>query len=84
MCRYCKLENISKYDKESVGGKIGKIRDGSQLFEVCMFRYINEETGTRQNELILELAGEAQYGGVYTMKTKKIKIKYCPFCGEEL
>lgn len=85
MCKYCKLKTLNEYagEKSNESKRIGALKDGSQLFELCLSRYIVEEDDIHRSELILDLAFELN-NGLYNVKTKYIPIKYCPFCGEEL
>lgn len=81
MCKYCKLTQERGNEKTNDVISIGKIKDGSQLLDLSLNRYISDKS--RSNELILDLScviGDA----VYNVKIKEIKIKYYPFCGEEL
>ena len=84
MCRYCKLiETGVTGEKTNDSVKIVMIQDGSQLFELRLWRYIDEENNDRENRLIIETAVDVQ-GSFYPLKSSHIDIKYCPFCGEEL
>lgn len=85
MCKYCQLKTLN----EGIGEKtnncisIGKLMDGSQIFNLYLNRYIIEADDIHRNFLELEL--EVGYGNsVISLGNKNIKIKYCPFCGKEL
>ena len=84
MCGYCKLiETGVTGEKTNDNVSMAKIKDGSQVFELNLWRYINEEDDDRENELVLDMSVDID-SSVYVVKRKHIKIKYCPFCGEEL
>ncbi len=84
MCRYCDLiETGVGQEKTNDNVIIGTVRDGSQIFDLTLFRYIDEENNERYNELILEISVDVR-GHVYPLKQENIKINYCPFCGKEL
>lgn len=85
MCKYCMWRTV----KETIGEKcndtqtIAKIKDGSQTFEVGLTRYACESENIRNAELWLNYTIDVG-GSTLPVKDKFIKIKYCPFCGEEL
>lgn len=81
MCKYCKMTQERGNEKTNDLVSIVKIKDGSQLIDLSLNRYISDKS--RSNELVLDLSYIID-NAVYTVKTKEIKIKYCPFCGEEL
>lgn len=85
MCEYCKLETLNANIGEKSNGckTIGKIKDGSQIFETYLERYVVESEGVRNTYMGLEL-GVGIDRCEYSVKTERIQIKYCPFCGEEL
>lgn len=85
MCKYCKLETLNKSigEKSNNNPTITTMRDGSQIFEVSFDRYVVEEDGTKNNWLWLGLHVETGDTTI-CLKEKHAKIKYCPFCGEEL
>lgn len=85
MCKYCKMKPLNEEIGEKSNGNptIAKIKDGSHVFEVCLNRYMVEEDDTRNNWLYLSLCVE-NANALLIVKDKPIKIKYCPFCGEEL
>lgn len=81
MCKYCKLTHDRGYEKTNDPITIGQIKDGSQVFDLFMNRSVTDKK--RSSELVLDLGCNIN-GDMYNIKTKEIKIKYCPFCGEEL
>lgn len=81
MCKYCELKQSGGNEQTNDTISIMSIKDGSQLFDLFMNRCISERK--RSNELILDLSCLLN-GSAYNVKTKAIKIKYCPFCGEKL
>lgn len=83
MCRYCEMIETGVPGEKTNNISIGQLVDGSQIFEVWLYRYIDEESDERTNELILDMS-IVSGTKVYDLKDKHIKIKYCPFCGEEL
>lgn len=85
MCKYCKFttQNDDLGEKTNGGVTIGQIKDGSQIFDVCLYRYSIKDANYRETSLIVTLYVDAM-GERYDVKEKHIKIKYCPFCGEEL
>lgn len=84
MCKYCELECIEETGEKLNGNVLIKeMKDGSQLFSLFMNRYIDQDSGIHTRNLIIDLSTVIN-GLPYTVKDKHIKIKYCPFCGEEL
>ena len=85
MCKYCKLKTLNEAVGEKVSDPttIGKLKDGSQTFEISLNRYIVEKDDIHRSELMLDLICKGN-GGVIHVKSTYIPIKYCPFCGEEL
>ena len=81
MCKYCKFRSVIADGKDNEVQLISKLKDGSQVFELKLFRY--EDDNEKLAELIIEESVDSESGLVY-VKQKTIKIKYCPFCGEEL
>lgn len=86
MCKYCEMESTDLGDviEESSNTSIMALRDGSQLFELILYRYrLNNKT--KDSHLVLDYT-YINNNGVCgdTIKRKKVKIKYCPFCGEKL
>lgn len=86
MCKYCKLETLREKTGEKSNGNptIAKIKDGSHVYEVCMNRYICESDKVHDRSLFVALDVDFGGGSTLPLKSKSIKIKYCPFCGEEL
>lgn len=84
MCEYCKLETLNEKlgEKSNNCKTIGIIKDGSQIFEVYLGRYKVEKNNYQEN--LLKMSLQVDVDGRYPVKDKTIKIKYCPFCGEEL
>ena len=84
MCKFCKLKTISKTIGEQTTDNItiGKVKDGSRIAQVYINRYIVETENINRSELVIENA--VNFSGEYVLGEKRIKIKYCPFCGEEL
>lgn len=80
MCKYCKLITYNGEQSNDVQS-ILKLKDGSQIFEIYLNRY--KAKSVNNNELLLDYDITID-GCVHTLKEKRIKIKYCPFCGEEL
>lgn len=81
MCEYCKLENGVEGEFHGIESLL-KMTDGSQVFEVFLNRYIYNKK--RNSSLVLDYAIQKPKGIANSIRTKEIKIKYCPFCGEEL
>lgn len=81
MCKYCKMEELNKGELFNGNQSIIRIKDGSQVIEVNLNRY--QYDGRRDNHLILDTL-VAIDNELLQVKSKHIKIKYCPFCGEEL
>ena len=87
MCKFCKLKLENEYIGEyTTNETIGKIEDGSQIFEVSLNRYIVEDDNTHSAELVLNYGVRVnkRCDDVYAVSDTEIKIKYCPFCGEKL
>lgn len=84
MCRYCEMiETGVTGETTNDCVFIDTLEDGSQLFSLMLYRCMDEENGYHTNELIIELGVDID-SSVQLVKDKHIKIKYCPFCGEEL
>jgi hypothetical protein len=62
---------------------IVNIENGSHLIQLCLNRYISEPDDIDDSVLYIEF-GVNSDEGIYTIDEAEIKIKYCPFCGEEL
>lgn len=87
MCKYCRLMDVgvgTADEKVIEDGTITRIKDGSQVIEMYMSRDISKSHKLHSNELVLSLSVDISPSEQYCVKTKAIKIKYCPFCGEEL
>ena len=84
MCKYCELEEIVETGEKLNGNvSIMSLKDGCQLFELSLNRYIDQDAGIHTKELIIDMSVYVN-DLPYTVKDKHIKIKYCPFCGEKL
>lgn len=85
MCKHCALKTVNEKigEKTTDGKSIGRIKDGSQIIDLYLNRYIIEKDNVRKNNLVLDLSFDLD-GNEFIVKDKYIKIKYCPFCGEEL
>ena len=84
MCKHCKVEVVSeKYGEKTGNNIILRNVDGSRVDEVCLNRYIVETEGYHDASISIDIS-EKLDDAEYLIKTKEIKIKYCPFCGEEL
>lgn len=81
MCKYCKMEELNKGEFSNGNQSIIRIKDGSQVIEANLNRY--QCDGHRDNHLILDTLVVIN-NELIPVKSKRIKIKYCPFCGEEL
>lgn len=57
--------------------------DGSHVSEVYLNRYIVESDDINKASISIDISVKLD-DAEYFIKTKEIKIKYCPFCGEEL
>ena len=84
MCKYCKLEHIEETGEKLNGNVLIKeLKDGSHILGLFMNRYIDADSDIYHRELIIDMSVVIN-DLAYTVKDKHIKIKYCPFCGEEL
>lgn len=85
MCKYCKVKTINKEvgEKTTNGDSFLKIKDGHQILEVFLDRYIVEDDGIHRQQITLNHSVDMG-ANVYTLFDKSIPIKYCPFCGEKL
>lgn len=84
MCKFCELELCGRGTKMSAcPTPIGEIRDGSQVFDVYLNRYISEPENIHESTLVLNLGVDLEDAN-YSVQETQVKIKYCPFCGEEL
>lgn len=84
MCKFCKLEIDGSPLKEKTTAKnVLRIKNGYQVFELYLRRYVVELKDIHESSLEINTAvilGD----GEHTLATKEIPIKYCPFCGKEL
>ena len=84
MCKYCNLEYIEETGEKLNGNvSINEIKDGCHIFELSINRYIDTDCDIHTSELVIDMSVVIN-DLPYTVKDKYIKIKYCPFCGEEL
>ena len=84
MCKYCKVRVFSEKYGEKIGNNmILRNVDGSQVSEVYLNRYIVESDDISKASISIDISVKLD-DAKYLIKTKEIKIKYCPFCGEEL
>lgn len=84
MCNFCELEPACGDARICVSSlPNGVILDGSQNIGVYMNRYISESENVHENTLVLNLSVDLEDAN-YSVKETQVKIKYCPFCGEEL
>lgn len=84
MCKYCKLKTFNEAigEKGSENITIGKVKDGSRIVQIYINRYIVKSENINRSELVIE--NVVNLDSEYVLGEKSIKIKYCPFCGEEL
>ena len=85
MCKYCKMELLDENLGERCNNNkvIMEIKDGSQIIKTNLYRCVTDDGSENCNILILDLDVQLP-SGVYSVKSKEISIKYCPFCGEKL
>ena len=84
MCKHCKVEVFNeKYGEKTGNNIILRNVDGSHVSEVYLNRHIVESDGISEASISIDIS-EKLDDAEYLIKTKEIKIKYCPFCGEEL
>lgn len=84
MCKHCKLTIVNSKSKEMQTIKnVLRLKDGSQIFDLYLNRYIVETEGIHRSNLEINISVNIDEGE-YILKYKEIPIKYCPFCGEEL
>ena len=57
--------------------------DGSHISEVYLNRHIVESDDISEASISIDISVKLD-DSKYLIKEKEIKIKYCPFCGEEL
>lgn len=85
MCKYCKLKDLGRGElHNSENYIILSIKNGNQSMDVMFNRYVDNELNIHDSELILDYGVSLSDSGFYPVKSKAIKIKYCPFCGEKL
>ena len=85
MCKYCDLAERDGIESFNGTPTIGRIKDGSQIYEIWFNRYICKSDKVHKNELVLAHSVKTSGSALLeTVNTKSIKIKYCPFCGQEL
>ena len=86
MCRFCKANNVNESTGEMDNGvkTLLELKDGSQIFDLYLFRYKESNDDAWENSLVLNYGIIKPNKHVYTVKEKRIDIMYCPFCGEEL
>ena len=84
MCEHCKVRVFSEKYGEKIGNNmILRNVDGSQISEVYLNRHIVESDGISEASISIDISVKLD-DAEYLIKEKEIKIKYCPFCGEEL
>ena len=84
MCKHCKLTIVnSKFKEMQTIKNVLRLKDGSQIFDLYLNRYIVETEGIHRSNLEINISVNID-DGEYVLKYKEIPIKYCPFCGEEL
>ena len=84
MCKHCKLIIVGSKSREKQTVKnVLRLKDGSQIFDLYLNRYIVETEDIHESNLEINISVDVD-GGEYVLKHKEIPIKYCPFCGEEL
>lgn len=85
MCEHCKVEVISETYGEKIGNNmILRNDDGSNISEVYLNRHIVESDDISEASISIDISLKLDDTTEYLIKEKEIKIKYCPFCGEEL
>ena len=57
--------------------------DGSHISDVYLNRHIVESDDISEASISIDISVKLD-DAEYLIKEKEIKIKYCPFCGEEL
>ena len=84
MCKHCKLTIVNSKSKEMQTIKnVLRLKDGSQIFDLYLNRYIVETESIHRSNLEINISVNIDESE-YILKYKEIPIKYCPFCGEEL
>ena len=82
MCKYCKFEEERTGDLYG-DNLIGFIKEGHIGVYVSLERYAETKNSKFNNKIRLDEVVDLDSGS-YSIKSKEIKIKYCPFCGEKL
>lgn len=84
MCKFCKLTTLNEdVGEKGAGRRLARIKDGRQIFDLYLNRYVVEDAGIHNSQLIIDLNIELDEGE-YAVENKQVDIKYCPFCGKEL
>ena len=84
MCKHCKVRVFSEKYGEKIGNNmILRNVDGSHISEVYLNRHIVESDDISEASISIDISVKLD-DSKYLIKEKEIKIKYCPFCGEEL
>lgn len=84
MCEHCKVEVFSEKYGEKIGNNmILRNVDGSHISDVYLNRHIVESDDISEASISIDISVKLD-DAEYLIKTNEIKIKYCPFCGEEL
>ena len=84
MCKHCKVEVFSEKYGEKIGNNmILRNVDGSHISDVYLNRHIVESDDISEASISIDISVKLD-DAEYLIKEKEIKIKYCPFCGEEL
>ena len=84
MCKHCKVEVFSeKYGEKTGNNIILRNVDGSHISDVYLNRHIVESDDISEASISIDISVKLD-DAEYLIKEKEIKIKYCPFCGEEL
>ena len=84
MCEHCKVRVFSEKYGEKIGNNmILRNVDGSHISEVYLNRHIVESDDISEASISIDISVKLD-DTEYLIKEKEIKIKYCPFCGEEL
>lgn len=85
MCEYCKMEQVSEREMCNNTSHIFGMRDGSHQIDVLLYRYeVDGGKTSKHTDLILDLFVKDIDGNGVLIEEVTTKIKYCPFCGEEL
>lgn len=84
MCEHCKVRVFSEKYGEKIGNNmILRNVDGSHISDVYLNRHIVESDDISEASISIDISVKLD-DSEYLIKEKEIKIKYCPFCGEEL